>query len=373
LSRFYHPFSPTHAVRVADRVLQINFSKGYKMNSSSNPKTHPAAIFPKTTFLAIGLTLASALLLCLVSPTQAAITWTGDIDPSTPTTWTSSTTVYIGESSTGTITVDDASALVSGSGYLGYYSGSTGTVTVAGTGSTWTNHGLHVGHVGSGTLTVSDGGTVVVDGAIYASLNNLLGNGTISAKGGVLDAELVFDAAHGLQTSATFGSAGIITITQSASNALGVGYKGIGSLQITEGVSVASSDAYLGYFSGSSGTVTVTGSGSKWTSSRYLSVGDSGTGTLNIEAGGQVSNSSGFVALGYRPGSSGTATVTGSGSMWTNYGVLLVGPSGTGTLNIEAGGLVSNSYGSIGEFSIATGSVTVTGSGSIWTNNLSFV
>ena len=47
-----------------------------------------------------------------------------------------------------------------------------------------------------------------------------------------------------------------------------------------------------------------------------LYVGRSGSGTLNIEAGGQVSNTTGY--LGYDSGSSGTATVTGTGSQWTN-------------------------------------------------------
>ena len=40
----------------------------------------------------------------------------------------------------------------------------------------------------------------------------------------------------------------------------------------------------------------------------------------NIEAGGQVSNTTGY--LGYNSGSSGTATVTGDGSKWTNSGSL---------------------------------------------------
>jgi T5SS/PEP-CTERM-associated repeat protein len=286
-------------------------------------------------------------------------------------TWNTSGTLDVGLYGSGTLNITGGGQISNTDGYLGYYSGSTGTVTVSGTGSTWTNNrNLYVGYNGNGTLTVSDGGTVIVGRAIYASLNNLQGNGTISANGGVLDAELVFDAAHGLQTSATFGSSGIITITQSASNALGVGYKGIGSLQITEGVSVASSDAYLGYFSGSSGTVTVTGGGSKWTSSNYLSVGYYGTGKLNIKAGGQVSNSNTvYVSLGRVSHSSGTATVTGSGSMWTNSGGLSVGQSGTGTLNIESGGLVSNTYGYIGEYSSAYGSVTVSGTGSIWANS----
>ena len=53
---------------------------------------------------------------------------------------------------------------------------------------------------------------------------------------------------------------------------------------------------------------------------------------MNIKAGGLVSNSY-PVYLGYQSGSSGTATVTGTGSKWTSS-LLYVGYYGTGTLNI---------------------------------------
>ena len=319
------------------------------MNSSLNQKFPDAGSCPKSINFTLGLAFATALLLIsLASPTQAAITWSGDLDPTDPTTWTSSTTGYIGKSSTGTITVDGASALrsngaslginsgstgmgtvtgagstwtnsgrfyvgdfgtgilnieaggqvsnyyhsgtlghnsdstgtvtVTGTGskwsnssdlyvgdfgtgilnietggqvsnatcFLGYNSGSSGTVTVTGIGSKWTNSAnLFVGYNGSGTLTVNEGGTVVVGGAICTSLNNLLGDGMISANGGVLDADLVFDAAHGLQNSIIFGSGGTLVITPSAGAILGVGYKDNGTLRITEGVSVASSAGFL--------------------------------------------------------------------------------------------------------------------------------
>jgi T5SS/PEP-CTERM-associated repeat protein len=378
----------------------------------------------------------ACLLLCLASPLQAAITWSGEIDPTDPTTWTSSTDCYIGKSSTGTITVDEASALqnrncyvghlpgssgtvsvigtgskwtcsglligacgsgfliiaaggqfsdstgylgtsssgtatVTGfgskwsnsnnlyvgysgtgslnidaggqvsnvSGYIGYDSGSSGTVTVSGTGSTWINSGdLNILTDGNSTLTVNDGGTVVVGGSFYASSKNLLGNGTISANGGMLDANLVFDAAHGSQGTSIFGSGGTLAVTPSAGNDLGVGYKDIGTLRITEGISVASSAGYLGYNSGASGTATVTGSGSKWSNSKNLYVGYSGTGLLNIDAGGQVSNVSGY--LGYDSNSSGTVIVNGAGSTWINSGDLVICKNGNSTLTVNNGGMV---------------------------------
>jgi T5SS/PEP-CTERM-associated repeat protein/autotransporter-associated beta strand protein len=265
----------------------------------------------------------------------------------------------------GTLRIAEGVAVVSNFGYLGYNSGSIGTAMVTGTGSKWTSsYDLYVGKEGSGSLIVNDGGMVVVGGSIFAS--NLLGNGTISANGGVVDADLVFDAAHGLHGTSIFGSGGILTITPSASRTLGVGYKGNGTLRITEGVTVASSAGYLGYKSGSVGTATVTGTGSTWTNSIIL-IGYDGTGRLMIEEGGQVNNDGGV--LGERFDSSGTATVTGTGSKWTNSGKIYVGRTGCGTLNIKGGGLVSNATCYLGNNSGSSGTVTVTGPGSMWTNS----
>ena len=281
-------------------------------------------------------------------------------------TLTNSNELYVGYYGVGTLAIEDSGQVSSTNSYLGRESGSTGSVTVTGNGSTWTNSGnLHVGYKGKGTLNVSKGGTVVVGGGIYSSLNSLSGNGTITANGGVVDADLVFDAAHGLKNSFSFRSGGTLAITPSEKNELGVGNQGTGTLRITDGVTVASSNGYLGYGAGSKGTATIRGEGSKWINSGSLYVGYSGTGSLTIEAGGQASNTEGY--LGNIRGSSGSVRVTGSGSTWTNSGNLYIGTSGAGTLTIEAGGQVFNNSGYLGYFS--TGTVTVTGNGSKWTTN----
>ena len=45
--------------------------------------------------------------------------------------------------------------------YVGYNTGSTGTVTVSGSASKWTNYdGLYVGYSGSGSLAITNGGSV---------------------------------------------------------------------------------------------------------------------------------------------------------------------------------------------------------------------
>ena len=51
-------------------------------------------------------------------------------------------------------------------------------------------------------------------GTLYASLEDLRGDGTIEAtEGAVLDADLRFDASHETQTVLSFGSGGTLTVT----------------------------------------------------------------------------------------------------------------------------------------------------------------
>ncbi|MFX5693160.1 hypothetical protein ABTE17_21000, partial [Acinetobacter baumannii] len=79
---------------------------------------------------------------------------------------------------------------------------------------------------------------------------------------------------------------------------------------------------YIGFKSGSTGTVTVDGSGSTWANGNALYVGMSGAGTLTIQNGGSVSNTIGWI--GFNTGSSGSVTVKDAGSFWTNSGNLYV-------------------------------------------------
>ena len=77
----------------------------------------------------------------------------------------------------------------------------------------------------------------------------------------------------------------------------------------------------VGLSVGSTGTVTVTGSGSSWINgiSGGLNIGSFGTGTLTIANGGKVINITAFAAnIGNGAGSQGTVTVAGAGSTWSN-------------------------------------------------------
>ncbi|MGD0516890.1 MAG: PEP-CTERM sorting domain-containing protein [Thermoguttaceae bacterium] len=286
------------------------------------------------------LIIFSTLFLCDHSASViAAITASGDVNPSDPSTWTNATTPYIGQISNGIVKVDAGSGILSNEAFIGYSSGRTGEVTVDGDGSTWTNSSqLVVGYYGNGTLKITGGGAVS-------------------------DTEV--------SISSSLKSVGMVTVdgTNSKwtnSSILDVGLYGNGTLIITGGGAVSNTTGYIGYFSSSVGTVTVDGTNSKWTNSFYLEVGFSNKGTLKITGGGTVSDTS--ADIGYSLGSVGTATVDGIGSKWTNSSVLCVGWIGKGTLNITGGGTVSDTYGDIG-FHSGSGTVMVDGNNSKWTNS----
>jgi T5SS/PEP-CTERM-associated repeat protein/autotransporter-associated beta strand protein len=250
--------------------------------------------------------------------------------------WVDYEDFIIGQIGTGMLRIEAGAQVSNLNGILGYRAGSAGTVIVSGTGSKWTNTGdLSVGGWGgSGRLTVSDGGVVTATGNILAPLASLLGNGTISAHGAVLDVDLVVDATHELQPL-NFGSGGVLSFNQDGTETFGVGYQGIGNLTITDGRTVRSTDGYLGYVEGSVGTATIVGSGSQWANSGYLYVGYFGNGTLNIgdaiAGGGQVTT--GAVVLGSQIGGRGTCNLNG-GALRV---VGISGSQGTGSFNWNDG------------------------------------
>ena len=256
--------------------------------------------------------------------------------------WGNDADLHVGSSGNGTLNIEAGGQVSNRDGYIGRNTGATGTVTVTGTGSKWTNSGsLSVGPYGSGTLTVADGGLVSA-GTLYASPSDLFGDGTITVtKGAILDTDLVFDAAHGTTQTLAFGTGGTLNLTVTSAGTLGAGFKGLGTLRIADGLTVTSYYGYLGDYSGSTGTATVIGAGSKWANSKSILVGLNGNGTMNIQAGGQVTNTDGY--LGYRPSSTGTVTVDGIGSAWNNTGSLNVGgdgyiAGGLGSMTVQNGG-----------------------------------
>jgi T5SS/PEP-CTERM-associated repeat protein len=93
---------------------------------------------------------------CGVTAARGEITWSGDVDPSDPTTWTSETNAFIGRTSQGALSVEEAAALASSDVVIGADSDSFGEVAVDGAGSAWTiSRSLRVGRNGEGLLAIA--------------------------------------------------------------------------------------------------------------------------------------------------------------------------------------------------------------------------
>jgi len=278
----------------------------------------------------------------------------------------SGTDLIIGKLGAGNIKVESGGQLVSNKAYLGQNADSTGEVLVTGTNSTWLNKGnLYVNafyvEQNTGKLTVENGGGVLNLGNLYASMNNLLGNGTVITNGAFLDnANLVFDS--GSQQPQIFSNGGKLLI---GSGDLGIGYTATSSLTVSNGAKLQSANSTVGYNPRSNGAAVVTGTGSQWKSTGDLIVGRYGTGALTIENGGTVSSTNS--TLGWQTDS--IATVIGAGSQWQNSDTLRIGEFRTGVLKIQDGGFVTSNNAYLGNYSNSEGDVVINGAGSTWRNN----
>lgn len=170
------------------------------------------------------------------------------------------------------------------------------------------------------------------------------------------------------------GSSSVVTITGSGSTwgnsrSLNIAAEGDGALNISNGGSVTSEKGFVGAGTNTRGAVTVTGAGSSWANSQELGIGVGARGTLNISDGGRVSAANGWIGS-YQTGyGNGAVTVTGAGSIFDIGAALTIAYLGRGTLDITNGGRVTNVRGTVGTTYNATGSVTVNGTGSSWANS----
>ncbi|MBN1853128.1 MAG: hypothetical protein JW829_10410 [Pirellulales bacterium] len=345
---------------------------------------------------------ATTILITTASIARADITWSGDLDPADPTTWTSDTVGCVGNIADGTLTIDGDSDLLTRQGEIGDKAGVTGEVNVDGTGSTWTSsRRISVGGHGSGTLAITNGGAVSSCDSLISIFGESTGEVTVDDSG------------------STWTNNGLFI----------VGFEGNGLVNITNGGVVKSDTGTakciigsIGYQRNSTGEVNVIGNGSKWVHKGILDVGTDGSGLLNITDGGEVIVK-GTISVSYNPGSSGTihfdngslttdglnssmADLTGMGKVFThglisdvnlifdathgmsqtfsihdnpgqNIEVNLnadgtspmgAGFSGSGTMHITDGIKVESTSGNIGYHSGSMGLVAVNGTGSTWTN-----
>lgn len=291
----------------------------------------------------------------------------GEVRLSGPgTRWDNSFSLNVGFQGSGSLRVESGAQLTSSKGVIGERATSNGVVSIVGDGSTWDNvFDLVVGELGRGALTVADGGRVST-GTLYASSADLDGNGLIVAnRGAVLDADLRFETPHSGPAVTSFGDGGVLSVNIDGGS-LGAGYKGRGSLVISNGVEAATDQGMLGQHVGSRGSALVSGAGTTWANAYGVAVGVRGSGLMRIDSGAAVSSQDGI--LGFWETGRGAATISGPGSAWTASLQMVIGLRGNGELRVEAGGQLISDGASIGRYLDATGKVTVTGVDSAWTS-----
>ena len=278
----------------------------------------------KTHFFNLPLRLATALCLLLLAAahtTFGAVTFTGNT--------VNSTTVTVGNTGNGSLTIDDGSSLSNTTGIVGYGPGTTGTVNVSG--GNWTNSGaLNIGMFGNGSLTITDGTVANTTGRIgwYP------------------------------------GSSGIVNVNGGTwtNNDISVGLYSTGSLTISSGTVVNAGNLSLGVSAGSNGTVNM--SGGTLANSGNLTIGSAGNGTLNLTGIGTVSVGGGLVTLATASGITGTLNLGNGTAAGTLSAATITGGNGTAVVNINQSGsysLGSNMTGSLALNHTGTGNTTLTG------------
>ena len=288
-----------------------------------------------------------------VTSTESALGWTGGTTGTATltdagTSWTVLGALTIGRQGRGDVVVRNGAHFMSGASTIADQGTSTSTVLVSGTGSSWdVGSDLSVGRLGNGTLRVDWTGRVGV-----------AGHAIIGAQTGGVGAVTV----NGAESTMTVGGQTVVGYLAGST----------GSLAIEDGGALTTAGSVeIGYVAGATGSASVTGLGSTWNANGIaLVIGSAGSGQLTVAGRGSVASRA--TTLGADSGSTGTATVTGSGSLWTVTGAIgggfTVGRNGSGEVKVEAGAQLATPNTDIGLYG-GSGRVTVTGAGSTWANS----
>jgi len=349
--------------------------------------------------------LALAVSLALTVQHAAAQVSSGNVTPSVPPgAFGDNVQLTIGNTATGSVTVVSGETLSGGSIHLGQTATGIGTLDVSGAGASATAlQRLRVGVNGTGTVNIGAGATVsaVGGGPSDFRIAEFAGSsGTVNVSGG----RLLIDAADNSPTA-------------------GVGYRGTGALNVTNGgrvtlgtaasgsgqdngaiLQIGSANFTTGDVTAANGSTLVSGTGSVIEvlgRNGGINVGRMGagtSGTLRIENGGQVlgnthlfigrgrEDTSGATVAGF--GATGTVTVDGTGSLLEfkgfrdccvaagsigNGASMTIGrDDGTGTLTIRNGaiarldtrGAPADSGGiTVGRDSLSTGTINIQSGG----------
>lgn len=262
---------------------------------------------------------------------------------------TNGTNGAIGYNGTGALSITQGDSLAVSFLYVGYNSGSSGTVEVSGQGSTLTAGSLRV-IGGTGSVQISNGGTLATSGLLLLGREQG-GSGTLRLDG------------QGTKLTGISDGGAMVGDTEAA--AVQAGIYGSGSIIVTNGATASVQSTRLGYYSDA--LMVVDGAGSHWASEindvpnptdsngvTVMQVGVYGSAKLYIQNGGTVSNT-GYGQVACYGGSSADIKVNGAGSTWNNSVAMYLGIAGQATLSISNGGQVNvSTYTTVGTKSLLT-------------------
>ncbi len=160
--------------------------------------------------------------------------------------------LIVGESGNGTLLVENGGLATSGNGFIGKNSGSVGVATVDGSGSKWdlSSNTLTIGGDGNGTLNITAGGNVTDTTAIMGDSATSSGTATIDGAGSTWtnNGDLIV-AKDGSTALLTISNGGVVT-NLTADVSLDPGSNGTA---IVDGGGWTSSALYVGGGSGGAG------------------------------------------------------------------------------------------------------------------------
>ncbi len=299
-------------------------------------------------------------------------------------------TLTLGDNGVGNLGITAGGQVVSGFTYLANGANATGFVTLSGANSTWTVLGqFFVGSLGFGNLSVTGGallssintdlaenvgsvGNVIISGNNSRWLNagQLLignsGNATLTINNG----GNVTGGSGASQIGEQEGSNGTVNLSGSTSRwnthgVLYVGSGGAGTLNVSSGANVTSTQAYVSAAANATGTVFLTDNGTTWTSTGSVAVGFLGPANFTVTSGALATTPN--VTLGQFAGGAGSVLVA-SNATWNCNGALVVGSTGSANLTIGDGGKMFDANATVGFGANATGIVRVVGAGGNWSH-----
>lgn len=239
---------------------------------------------------------------------------------------------------------------------------SIGELQLGGTGQHFLSSSSTISGPVAARLSLTDSASSQLGGRVNIGVLEMRQNSTATATGSISTSVTVLAPSAGEAVSLDLAGGSL-----SAGAFLQVGANGFGQLVVRDGASVNATIVDLGVFSASAeGAVAVQSPGSALSSASILRVANLGRASLAVGNGGQV-NITQQILIAQEPGSSGSITVNGTGSRIDTGGFISVGERGSGQMDIQTGGrVVSAGLGVAGSLPGSTGSVTVEGVNAVW-------